>query len=106
LILSGAFLPRSARTRVRGRLRGVLPGRLNAAGTDRIAGSATVLYITNAGVAVSYIYSLLCRFTSEDDGASMVEYALMLILVAFVCIAVVQLIGGITLNMFGLSGSI
>jgi Flp pilus assembly pilin Flp len=55
---------------------------------------------------VSYIYSLIRRFAGEDDGASMVEYAMMLLLVAFVCVAVVQLIGGITLNMFGVSESL
>jgi pilus assembly protein Flp/PilA len=36
---------------------------------------------------------LFCHFTRKDDAATMVEYALMLSLIAVVCIVVVALIG-------------
>jgi len=43
----------------------------------------------------SFIKSwLLTRFDREDQGASLVEYALLVALIAVVCIAAVTLLGG------------
>jgi len=46
------------------------------------------------------IKMLLGRFLSEEEGATMVEYALLLALIAIVCIAAVQLIGTNANTMF------
>jgi len=46
------------------------------------------------------IKSLLGRFLSEEEGATMVEYALLLALIAIVCIAAVHLIGTNANTMF------
>ena len=40
------------------------------------------------------------RFLRDEDGATMVEYALMLALIAVVCIAAVTAIGNSANNMF------
>ena len=40
------------------------------------------------------------RFIREEEGATMVEYALMLALIAIVCIAAVGFIGGSANNIF------
>jgi pilus assembly protein Flp/PilA len=40
------------------------------------------------------------RFVKNDEAATMVEYALMLSLIAVVCIAAVTLIGGNANNIF------
>ena len=45
---------------------------------------------------------LLC---SDEDGATMVEYALILALIAVVCIAVVTLLGTKVQNTFASSGN-
>lgn len=39
-------------------------------------------------------------FFKEDDGATMIEYALMLGLIAVVCVAAVRIIGTVTNNSF------
>jgi len=47
---------------------------------------------------------MLARIISavkDEEGATMVEYALMLALIAVVCIAVVTLVGGRANNKFG-----
>ena len=41
------------------------------------------------------------RFVSEDDGATMVEYGLMVALIAVVCIAAVTLVGSSLSTLFG-----
>jgi pilus assembly protein Flp/PilA len=43
---------------------------------------------------------LLKRFVKEEDGATMVEYGLMVALIACVCIAAVTLLGGNLSTMF------
>lgn len=43
----------------------------------------------------------LNRFVREDDGATMVEYGLMVALIAVVCIAAVTLIGTSLSGLFG-----
>jgi pilus assembly protein Flp/PilA len=43
---------------------------------------------------------LLKRFVKEEDGATMVEYGLMVALIACVCIAAVTLLGGNISAMF------
>lgn len=40
------------------------------------------------------------RFAREEVGATMVEYAIMLALIAAVCIAAIKLVGGKTNNSF------
>ena len=42
----------------------------------------------------------LKRLLSQSDGATMVEYAVMLALIAFVCIAIVASIGSGTSGLF------
>jgi pilus assembly protein Flp/PilA len=42
----------------------------------------------------------LTRFAHEDDGATMVEYGLMVALIAVVCIAAVTLVGGSLATLF------
>lgn len=39
------------------------------------------------------MFNALMNFIKDDDGATMVEYALMLALIAIVCIAVVSTLG-------------
>ena len=41
------------------------------------------------------------RFVREEDGATMVEYGLMVALIAVVCIAAVTLIGSSLSSLFG-----
>jgi len=41
------------------------------------------------------------RFVREDDGATMVEYGLMVALIAVVCIAAVTLVGSSLSSLFG-----
>jgi len=45
------------------------------------------------------------RFADSDDGATMVEYALMVALIAVVCIAAVTLIGTNSRNKFSTVGN-
>jgi pilus assembly protein Flp/PilA len=40
------------------------------------------------------------KFASDEDGATMVEYGLMIALIAVVCIAAVSLLGTKTSSMF------
>jgi len=49
---------------------------------------------------ITEIKSLMGRFLCEEEGATMVEYALLLALIAIVCIAAVQLIGTNANTMF------
>lgn len=46
--------------------------------------------------------NLIKRFVKEDDGATMVEYGIMVALIAAVCIVTVSLIGGKIAAAFGL----
>jgi pilus assembly protein Flp/PilA len=41
------------------------------------------------------------RFVREEDGATMVEYGLMVALIAVVCIAAVTLVGSSLSSLFG-----
>ena len=43
----------------------------------------------------------LNRFVREEDGATMVEYGLMVALIAVVCIAAVTLVGSSLSTLFG-----
>jgi pilus assembly protein Flp/PilA len=43
----------------------------------------------------------LIRFASEEEGATMVEYGLMVALIAVVCIAAVTLVGTSLQTLFG-----
>ena len=43
----------------------------------------------------------LTRFVREEDGATMVEYGLMVALIAVVCIAAVTLVGTSLSTLFG-----
>jgi pilus assembly protein Flp/PilA len=43
---------------------------------------------------------MVARFASEDDGATMVEYAIMVALIAAICIAVIKVIGNKSNNAF------
>ena len=45
--------------------------------------------------------SFVKNFVREEEGATMVEYGLMVALIAVVCIATVTLIGGSLNTMFG-----
>ena len=45
------------------------------------------------------------RFADSDRGATMVEYALMVALIAVVCIAAVSLIGNISSSKFSTVGN-
>jgi pilus assembly protein Flp/PilA len=40
------------------------------------------------------------RFTTEESGATMVEYAIMIALIAAICIAVIKVIGNKSNNAF------
>ena len=42
----------------------------------------------------------LARFVTDESGATMVEYAIMVALIAAICIAVIKVIGGKTNNGF------
>jgi Flp pilus assembly pilin Flp len=55
---------------------------------------------------MSCIQTAIARFVADEDGATLTEYCLLLILVALVCIALVQLIGGIVNSMFVVSESV
>lgn len=48
---------------------------------------------------------LHARFGDTDRGASLVEYALLVALIAMVCIAAVTMLGGNTSNKFDSVGS-
>jgi pilus assembly protein Flp/PilA len=42
----------------------------------------------------------IARFVREDSGATMVEYAIMIALIAAICIAVIKVIGNKSNNAF------
>ncbi len=44
--------------------------------------------------------SLLKRLAADDSGATMVEYGIMLALIAAVCLAVIKIVGQKTNNVF------
>ena len=48
----------------------------------------------------SHIESQVARFIAREDGATMVEYGLMVALIAVVCIAGVTLLGGNVSGIF------
>ena len=48
----------------------------------------------------SAMSDLIKRFVKEEDGATMVEYGLMVALIAVVCIAAVTLLGGEVRDLF------
>ena len=49
--------------------------------------------------------NLIKRLVKEEDGATMVEYGLMVALIACVCIAAVTLLGGSISNVFNVSSN-
>jgi Flp pilus assembly pilin Flp len=55
---------------------------------------------------MSRIYSTIAGFIIDQDGATFTEYCLMLILILLVGFGLVQVIGGITLGMFSVSGTV
>jgi pilus assembly protein Flp/PilA len=59
-------------------------------------------------MAISYTYLaalLRARFGDTERGASLVEYALLVALIAVVCIAAVTLLGGNAKNKFNQVGA-
>jgi pilus assembly protein Flp/PilA len=57
-------------------------------------------------VAVAILWArLVGRATSDERGASVVEYALLVSLIAVVCLAAVAVLGGSVFNLFDSSGS-
>jgi pilus assembly protein Flp/PilA len=51
------------------------------------------------------MFQKLINFFKDEEGATMVEYALMLALIAIVCIAAVTLIGQSANNVFNTAAS-
>jgi pilus assembly protein Flp/PilA len=51
------------------------------------------------------MFQKLINFFKDEEGATMVEYALMLALIAIVCITAVQFIGQKAENTFNTAGS-
>jgi pilus assembly protein Flp/PilA len=49
------------------------------------------------------VSQLLRRFVTLEEAATMVEYAIMIALIAIVCFAAVQILGGNTNTLFGLA---
>ena len=49
---------------------------------------------------MSRLKSAVRRFVSDESGATMVEYAIMIALIAAICIAVIKVIGNKTNNAF------
>jgi pilus assembly protein Flp/PilA len=49
---------------------------------------------------MSTVRSTLRKFVAEESGATMVEYAIMIALIAAICIAVIKVIGNKTNNAF------
>ena len=47
------------------------------------------------------MFKKMINFFKDEEGATMVEYALMLALIAVVCVGAVQLIGGSANTTFG-----
>ena len=47
------------------------------------------------------MFQKMMNFFKDEEGATMVEYALMLALIAVVCVGAVQLIGGTANTTFG-----
>jgi pilus assembly protein Flp/PilA len=48
---------------------------------------------------------MIKRLYADEEGATMVEYALMIALIAVVCIAVVQTLGNKTQNSYNATGN-
>jgi len=51
------------------------------------------------------VSQLLRRFVTLDEAATMVEYAIMIALIAIVCFAAIQIVGGNTNTLFGSAAS-
>ena len=49
---------------------------------------------------MSRFTTALRRFANDESGATMVEYAIMIALIAAICIAVIKVIGGKSNNAF------
>ncbi len=54
---------------------------------------------------LTYLSCLLSRFRRDERGASLVEYALLVALIAVVCIVAVTLLGGNASSKFSQVGS-
>ena len=52
------------------------------------------------------IFSRITRFVAQEDGATLTEYCMVAILIALVCVSIVQAIGGIVVTMFAVSNSV
>jgi pilus assembly protein Flp/PilA len=53
------------------------------------------------------VFRSVTKFISQEEGASLVEYGLLLALIAVVCIGAISTLGGSISGMFtGLSGSV
>jgi Flp pilus assembly pilin Flp len=55
---------------------------------------------------MSRICSAIAGFVFDQDGATLTEYCLMLILILLVGFGVIQVIGSITQGMFSVSGTV
>jgi pilus assembly protein Flp/PilA len=69
---------------------------------------APFVHYVAAGVGTSYHFTasyLRARFGHTERGASLVEYALLVALIAVVCIAAVTLLGGNAKNKFNTVGA-
>ena len=55
---------------------------------------------------MSRICSTIAGFVSDQDGATLTEYCLLLVLILLVCLSLVQVIGAITQGMFSVSGTV
>jgi pilus assembly protein Flp/PilA len=62
--------------------------------------------LVKADSSVKSIYESAVRFFNEKDGATVVEYVLMLVLIAIVCIAGVSSIGNITSLFYGVANTL
>ena len=47
------------------------------------------------------VLALYSRFSKDESGATMVEYAIMIALIASVCIVIIRVVGEKTNNSFG-----
>jgi pilus assembly protein Flp/PilA len=46
------------------------------------------------------MFRYMARLTAEEEGATMLEYGLMVALIAVVCIAAIGVLGGSTMDLF------
>ena len=68
----------------------------------------TTIHLVASGLGTSYHFVaeyMRARFGDSERGASLVEYALLVALIAVVCIAAVTLLGGSANNKFKNLGS-